>query len=99
QCGWLNTRAAELLAERNPAALRRLAPRTDASGACCGLDHFHSFSPLDFFSREEMDPVFQTIVPTDGAHPRVGAHQGRRFPYVGRRVFPFDVDAVFGFGA
>lgn len=43
--------------------MSRLAPRKDASGAYLGLDHFHSFSPLDFFSREEMDPVFQTIVP------------------------------------
>ncbi len=64
QCGWINTRAAELLAERNPAALRRLAPRMDASGSrISGLDHFHSFSPLDFFSAEEMDPVFRTVVP------------------------------------
>ena len=64
QCGWLNTRAAELLAERNPEALRRLAPRMNASGSCIsGLDHFHSFSPLDFFSAEEMDPVFRTVVP------------------------------------
>ncbi|MDD3719443.1 MAG: amidohydrolase family protein [Actinomycetota bacterium] len=64
QCGWINTRAAELLEERNPQALGRLAPRLDASGACTGaLDHFHSFSPLDFFSEEEIAPVFETAVP------------------------------------
>jgi predicted amidohydrolase YtcJ len=64
QCGWLNTRAVELLEERNPAALRRLSPRRDANGVCTGaLDHFHSFSPLDFFSKEEMAPVFETAVP------------------------------------
>ncbi|RJP26330.1 MAG: hypothetical protein C4536_15970 [Actinobacteria bacterium] len=64
QCGWINTRAAELLEERNPQALRRLAPRLDSTGACVGaLDHFHSFSPLDFFSGEEMAPVFASAVP------------------------------------
>jgi predicted amidohydrolase YtcJ len=64
QCGWINTRAAELLEERNPAGLRRLVPRRDSSGKnILGLDHFHSFSPLDFFTAEEMDPVFQTVVP------------------------------------
>ena len=64
QCGWLNTRAAELLEERNPQALRRLVPKLDANGACVGaLDHFHSFSPLDFFSQEEMAPVFESAVP------------------------------------
>jgi len=64
QCGWLNTRAVELLQERNPRALRRLAPRLDSSGACVGaLDHFHSFSPLDFFSEEEIAPVFESAVP------------------------------------
>jgi len=64
QCGWLNTRAVELLQTRNPAALRCLAPRLDANGVCTGaLDHFHSFSPLDFFSPEEMAPVFETAVP------------------------------------
>jgi predicted amidohydrolase YtcJ len=64
QCGWLNTRAAELLEERNPQALQRLAPKLDASGVCVGaLDHFHSFSPLDFFSEEEIAPVFESAVP------------------------------------
>jgi predicted amidohydrolase YtcJ len=64
QCGWLNTHAVELLEERNPRALLRLAPRLDSSGACTGaLDHFHSFSPLDFFSQEEIAPVFETAVP------------------------------------
>ncbi len=64
QCGWLNTRAVELLEERNPQALRRLAPRRDTSGVCMGaLDHFHSFSPLDFFTQEEIAPVFESAVP------------------------------------
>lgn len=64
QCGWLNTHAVELLGERNPRTLRRLAPRLDDSGTCVGaLDHFHSFSPLDFFSEEEIAPAFESAVP------------------------------------
>ena len=64
QCGWLNTPALEFLEERNPAALRRLVPRRDASGAMLGpLDHFHSFSPLDFWTPGEIAPVFDTAVP------------------------------------
>jgi hypothetical protein len=64
QCGWLNTRALELASQRNPEAFRRLAPRSDASGVYTGaLDHFHSFSPLDFFTEEEIAPAFETAVP------------------------------------
>lgn len=64
QCGWVNTCALELLEERNPSALERLSPGRDESGRLAGtLNHFHSFSPLDFFTEEEIDPVFQSVVP------------------------------------
>lgn len=64
QCGWYNTRAIELLQERNPQALERLAPARGPSGAFAGgLDHFHSFSPLDFFTAEEMAPVMEGAFP------------------------------------
>ncbi len=64
QCGWYNTCAIELLEKRNPQALKRLVPNVDPTGAYVeGLNHFHSISPLDFFTPEEMDPVFQTAVP------------------------------------
>ncbi|MFH1148940.1 MAG: amidohydrolase [Actinomycetota bacterium] len=66
QCGWFNTAAVELMEERNPAALRRLAPKKSQSGSYIGtLDHFHSFSPLDFFGEEEMKPLFETAVPEE----------------------------------
>jgi hypothetical protein len=50
--------------ERNPEALRRLSLALTGSGAYGGaLDHFHSFSPLDFFTEEEIGPVFESAVP------------------------------------
>lgn len=64
QCGWLNTCAIELLEERNPAALKRLVPKMTDSGEYVGtLDHFHSYSPLDFFTEEEVRPIFESLVP------------------------------------
>ena len=59
--GWLNTMAVELLQGRNPEAFNLLKPSIDQdTGEYTGmLHHFHSFSPLDFFSWEELGPTIQ----------------------------------------
>lgn len=51
QCGWLNSKAVDLCAERNPAAFESLGPVRDAeTGDFTGeLQHFHAFNFLDFF--------------------------------------------------
>jgi len=54
--GWVNTKALELMQERNPDAFELLTPEyNEATGEPTGiLLNFQRFNPMDFFSTEEM---------------------------------------------
>ncbi|MEW6359916.1 MAG: amidohydrolase family protein [Planctomycetota bacterium] len=55
QGGWVNSKALDLMHKRNPGAFEELVPiRDKKTGQCTGFRHFHSFSPLDYFTREEL---------------------------------------------
>ncbi|MBU1669510.1 MAG: amidohydrolase [Actinobacteria bacterium] len=58
QCGWLNTAALDLLLERNPLALERLAPaRDEKTGEYTGvLNRYHAMNVFDYFTLEELGP-------------------------------------------
>lgn len=61
QCGWLNTRAVELLVNRNPTAFNRLAPDKDENtGEYTGiLRHYHAVNILDYFPLDELGPEIE----------------------------------------
>ncbi|MCX6349169.1 MAG: amidohydrolase family protein [Candidatus Aureabacteria bacterium] len=56
QTGWVNSRAVKLMEEKNPSAFRELVPsRDEKTGEYTGIfRHFHRFSPLDYFTPEEI---------------------------------------------
>ena len=55
QDGWVNSKGLALMQERNPAAMERMRPiRDKKTGACTGFRHFHTFSPLDFYTAEQL---------------------------------------------
>jgi hypothetical protein len=58
QSGWLNTKALELMKQRNPREFERLVPyRDEKTGELTGLlRHFHEFDPFRFFTGEEIGP-------------------------------------------
>ena len=56
--GWVNSMALERMQSRNPEAFAELTPELDeATGEPTGvLLHFYAFSPLDYFSEDEIAP-------------------------------------------
>jgi hypothetical protein len=59
QCIWVNTKALNLMRERNQEAFEEMLPNKDAkTGEYTGtFRHSHTFSPLDYFTEEELRPV------------------------------------------
>ena len=55
QGGWVNSKAMDLMRQRNPAAVEELVPiKDETTGDYTGFRHFYSFSPLDYFTLEEL---------------------------------------------